>query len=161
MAYNALDVARFIINYGNEKGYSISNLKLQKILYFIQADFIAYSDKHEPCFNEEIEAWNFGPVIPEVYHEFKEFGSGRIPSIKKYIDLSKGIWDSKIKEFSNNIISEEDAKRIKGLVDQSSKYSATQLVEISHKQKPWKNAYQPYMNNIITKRSISKYFLED
>ena len=35
--YNVLDVCRHVINYSNEKDYGISNLKLQKILYFIQA----------------------------------------------------------------------------------------------------------------------------
>lgn len=34
----------------------------------------------QPCFKEEIEAWDFGPVVPEVYHEFKIFGSSDIPT---------------------------------------------------------------------------------
>ena len=38
--YNALDVSRYIINYSNDKNYGISNLKLQKILYFVQAYFL-------------------------------------------------------------------------------------------------------------------------
>ena len=39
--YNVLDVCRFIINHCDEKDYSLSNLKLQKILYFIQAYFLS------------------------------------------------------------------------------------------------------------------------
>ena len=75
--YNVLDVARYIIWYCKKKGYSISNLKLQKILYFVQAEFLV--SVGSPCFAEEIEAWDFGPVVPEVYHEFKIFGSADIP----------------------------------------------------------------------------------
>ena len=67
--YSAVDVARYIIWYCKRQGYSISNLKLQKILYFVQAEFLVNTGK--PCFSEEIEAWDFGPVVPEVYHEFK------------------------------------------------------------------------------------------
>ena len=63
--YSVLDVAKYVIFYSNEKKYDISNLKLQKILYFIQAEFLV--SENEPCFYEEIEAWNFGPVVPEVY----------------------------------------------------------------------------------------------
>ena len=66
--HSALDVARYIINYSNKKDYHISNLKLQKLLYFTQAYYLAFTDSHKPCFPERIEAWNFGPVVPEVYH---------------------------------------------------------------------------------------------
>ena len=38
--YSALDVARYIIWYCKKQGYSISNLKLPKILYFVQANFL-------------------------------------------------------------------------------------------------------------------------
>ena len=49
---------------------------MQKILYFIQAEFLV--SENEPCFYEEIEAWNFGPVVPEVYHVYKIFGGSNI-----------------------------------------------------------------------------------
>lgn len=52
--YNVLDVCRYVINYSNDKDYDISNLKLQKLLYFIQAYFLI--NKNETCFNETIEA---------------------------------------------------------------------------------------------------------
>lgn len=54
-----MDVARFIINYSNERDYSISNLKLQKLLYFVQAYYLTSTEEHEPCFKEDIEAWDF------------------------------------------------------------------------------------------------------
>ena len=62
--YKVLDICRHIINYSDEKGYGISNLKLQKVLYFIQAYFVCFTEKKEPCFEENIEAWEFGPVVP-------------------------------------------------------------------------------------------------
>ena len=54
--YNVLDICRYIINYSDDKGYGISNLKLQKVLYFIQAYFVSYTEKKEPCFIDEKEA---------------------------------------------------------------------------------------------------------
>ena len=75
--YDAVSIARFVINYSNKQEYGISNLKLQKIMYFIQAYFLITQDK--PCFSDDIEAWDFGPVVPAAYHEFKQFGSGNIP----------------------------------------------------------------------------------
>ena len=54
MGYNVLDVCRHVINYSNENDYGISNLKLQKVLYFIQAYFVTNKKDHAPCFDEKI-----------------------------------------------------------------------------------------------------------
>lgn len=142
--YSALLVARFAINHCNEIKTSISNLKLQKILYFIQADFLV--NKNEPCFYEEIEAWNLGPVVPEVYMAFKIYGSSNIPFQKDYTVMEA--------------ISKPDQIRIMNMTEKCSKYSTSALVDITHKQAPWRNAYQPYRSNIIEKESIKKYFSE-
>ena len=78
MIYDALTIAEYIIYFANLKKSPISNLKLQKILYFNQAEFLVM--KGVPCFNDEIEAWDFGPVVPKVYRKYKIYGSGDIPS---------------------------------------------------------------------------------
>ena len=49
MSYKVLDVCRHVINYSNEHDYGISNLKLQKVLYFIQAYFLTKKKDHTPC----------------------------------------------------------------------------------------------------------------
>lgn len=56
--YSVLDVARYVVARSNRAG-AISNLKLQKVLYFIQAEFLVVQNM--PCFAEQIEAWDFGP----------------------------------------------------------------------------------------------------
>ena len=50
--YNVLDIAKYVIYYCTKKGYLITNLKLQKILYFIQAIFLVNTGS--PCFKEEV-----------------------------------------------------------------------------------------------------------
>jgi len=136
----------------------ITNLKLQKLLYFIQAAFLALTESHLACFNEEIEAWNFGPVVPEVYQAFKRFGSSNIPYVDSYVCYKGDIWSSEVKKYSNDIIDYEDQKIIQSVVNMFSDYSATQLVEITHNQSPWKNTYEQNQNNIITKATIRSYF---
>lgn len=154
--YNVDDVARYVINYSNICDYSISNLKLQKILYFIQAKFLNENDY--PCFVEEIEAWSFGPVVPQVYREYKEYGAGHIPYIEKYYCFGAGLFDFQVKKYDDNIICNCDKEKINDMIDECSQYSATDLVNITHKQAPWVDAYVPYLNKIITKDSIKKYF---
>ena len=140
--YNVLDVARYIIWYCKKKGYSISNLKLQKILYFVQAEFLV--SVGSPCFAEEIEAWDVGPVVPEVYHEFKIFGSADIP---KFVCMN-----------ADEAILKKDKTMINEMVDQCGVYSASMLVEITHNQDPWLHAYERHCNNVIEKKAIKQYF---
>ena len=54
-------------------------------------------------------------------------------------------------------IQSEDRKLIDHTLEICSRYVTSQLVEISHKQAPWRNAYVPGMSNVITKNSILKY----
>lgn len=143
--YKALDVARYVILYCNRIGSSISNLKLQKVLYFIQAEFLVTINR--ACFKEEIEAWALGPVVPEVYHEFKVFGSSIIPAF--YVSF-----------FDERIINLEHRGLIEGIVDECKDYSASQLVDLTHKQSPWIDAYVKGQNNIIEKPAIREFFSE-
>lgn len=91
MSYNALDIAYYIINKCYEQDVSISNLKLQHTLYYIQEYFLKYKKKF--FFWNEIEAWQFGAVIPDVYYKFCGCGAMSltfcITQIKDIIVLTK------------------------------------------------------------------------
>lgn len=141
--YRALTIAEHIIYRCNKMGRPISNLKLQKIMYFVQAEFLVTTG--HVCFVEKIEAWDFGPVVPEVYHRYKVYGSASIP----YFEGSGG-----------RKISEKDIRIMDGIIDECAKYSASKLVEITHNQTPWKKAYRS-TNRIITPESIKHYFEEE
>lgn len=108
-----------------------------------------------PCFSDEIEAWDFGPVVPVVYRNFKEFGSNSIPKVTTVYDYEQETFIEYI-----DSIDELDKRLINAITDNMSKYSATRLVEITHNQAPWKKVYKPYMNNIISTDSIKECFEE-
>lgn len=140
--YSALDVAKYIIFYCKKNGYFVSNLKLQKLLYFVQAQFLVTLGTS--AFAEDIEAWDFGPVVPEVYRYFKIWGNSEIPNM-----------------FANEAdmkILKKDQKIIDEILNECAPCSANTLVKITHHQKPWINAYQRYCNNVITQKSIKEYF---
>ena len=75
MVYSAITLSNYIINKCTEDGQPISNLQLQKILYYIQRDSLR---KGAPAFDDVIEAWQFGPVVPNVYYIFCGFGAMKI-----------------------------------------------------------------------------------
>lgn len=157
MKYGAIDVSRHIINYSNEKAYGVSNLKLQKLLYFTQAYFLIKTG--DICFSDRIEAWDLGPVVPVAYREYKLFGSGNIPTITHVIEKdSENIWNSKVISFADSTILASDKELIDSVVDKFSEYSASDLVGLTHRQQPWIDAYSPHRNNEITREAIEDYF---
>ena len=157
--YSVLDISRFVINYCDDKDYNLSNLKLQKILYFIQAFFLCDDKFLKPCFEETIEAWDFGPVVPEAYHEYKCFGNTNIPKVVSYIEYdASDFWKSKVVPFDDSMIAPEDKEIICKLVDKFAKYSTTSLVNITHRQSPWRDAYAQGRGSTITHEAIRSYF---
>ena len=74
----AQTVADYFLTLGDpEVGDGISNMKIQKLLYYAQGIHLAIAN--EPLFDDPIEAWRFGPVVPDVYHRFKTHGFESVP----------------------------------------------------------------------------------
>lgn len=78
MAYKALEVAKYIVTKCCIENCPVTNLQIQKILYYIQRDFLKNG---AVAFDDDIEAWQFGPVVPEVYYYFCGNGSMRILTV--------------------------------------------------------------------------------
>lgn len=79
---NVQDVAKFFIGLANDQanndqGDLMTNLRLQKLLYFAQGWHLARYGK--PLFDDEIDAWTYGPVVPSVYNAYKQHGRDGIP----------------------------------------------------------------------------------
>ena len=143
--YSAENVAKHFIYLASQslvgdKGEreGITNLKLQKILYFAQAYFL--SKLSRPLFNENIEAWEYGPVVPTVYRKYSKHGSETILSEK-----------------DEDTISDEDKVNLKRIWELFGGYSARRLVDIAHAHSPWKDAYASH-NKVISHKSISEYY---
>src|SRR6185436_14342411 len=74
--YTALDVAQYILHIANHEGQSLDPLKLGKLVYYVQSWSLVF--KGETIFDEVIEAWTHGPVVEQVYQEYREFGFTKI-----------------------------------------------------------------------------------
>lgn len=80
MVYKAIEIAKYIINKCTNDQHPISNLQLQKILYYIQKAFL---ENNLIAFYDDFEAWQFGPVVPTVYYLYCGFGAS---NIRKHYD---------------------------------------------------------------------------
>lgn len=140
MSYSALEIAKYVINHEHDNGREISNLRLQKLLYFVQAKILV--ETGNPCFEDEMEAWEYGPVVPTVYEVYKRYGS--LPISGKQ-NLS-GIIDSEIEKYIGEIL------------DYFSNTPTFELVQITHNQTPWIEAKNKGLHSCISVVSIKKFF---
>jgi uncharacterized phage-associated protein len=121
MAHKAIDIAKTLISFANpEYGDFFSNLKIQKLLYYAQGLSLALHQK--PLFDEKIVAWQYGPVVEEVYHEFKQY-NGAIPPFEDY---------------KSDFLTKEEIELLKEVYDVFGQFSATKLVEMTHSETPWR-----------------------
>ncbi len=125
----------------------ITHLKLQKLLYYAQGVFVAITGNR--LFNEDIEVWQHGPVVAEVYDEFKKFGRDNIA-----IKMSERRQDI-IRNIENN---REVSEILNMVYDNFAIYTAWQLREMSHvKNGPWDKAVSEG-KTIINIEDIRRYF---
>jgi uncharacterized phage-associated protein len=140
MAVPVNDVAEFIIF----KSTSISNLKLQKLLYYVQGWHLGL--KGTPLFNESIQAWVHGPVVPMMFQRYKICGWNSIPRASAPPALPLA-----------------ESRHIDEVLGKYGKYAADQLERLSHSESPWIDARKglgPYdpSNAVITHASMRDYF---
>ncbi len=120
--YSALQIARYFVKSSTPKD-KLTNLKLQKILYFAQGWHLANFDR-EPLFGDTIEAWKYGPAIASVYHKYKNYG--RLPIDKK------DITEAEIEK-----IDKDTREFLDEVWNVYKKYSGADLVFATHQEKPW------------------------
>lgn len=118
--YSVDEVADTLIALARGQGIVVSNLKLQKLMYYAQAWNLVF--KNKPLFNEEIQAWVHGPVVPSLFRRFRENRWSPIESEVHPID------DQELREFLNKILKAYG------------QYGPSQLEELTHLEEPWKIA---------------------
>ncbi len=140
-------IAKYIIWLYQQAAEKITNLLLQKMCYYAQAWHLA--NFHKPLFEEDFEAWIYGPVCHQLYRAYRKFG-------KDGIEIS-------IDQNELTQISEDDKQYLKEVVAAYSKFSAIELMLMSHEEAPWQNARKGIAAdqqcfNVISKEEIEQYF---
>ena len=134
-ALKAMDIANdFISRYGAD--LYLTNLKLNKLVYYTQVESLRETGK--PLFTDTVEAWDYGPVEPEVYRSFKLFGDGHIQT-----PLGAYTTDT----YTNRIVDT--------VVEKYGYLTAFDLVNYSHRNGgAWKMVYDGSRNKPISIKTI-------
>lgn len=150
---DAMDIASFIISIK-----PMSHLKLQKILYLTYATFLM--KYREALFKDSIVSYRYGPVVDTVYHNFKKYGAEEITDKEKYsFFLKNESMPALYARFSNSEMGTKVINTIVETVNKYDKYTASQLVNITHSENsPWSRSYSENNQNIpITDDVILNY----
>ena len=124
MAYNVTDIANELLRKAaeNSGGDLLTNMKLQKLLYYEQGFHLAYFNA--PLFDAPIEAWQYGPVVPIVYNQYKSNGRVGIEPVASTFTFinpkEKALFDEVYRVYSA--------------------YSAIGLMEMTHSETPWRTS---------------------
>jgi uncharacterized phage-associated protein len=141
--FSALLIASQFINLASELDENdLTNLKLQKLLYFAQGKYLAQTSTR--LFQEDIEAWKLGPVVKDVYHAFKSCGAFPIT-----------VFDMKTE---TKDLTPDALEFIKGIWSEYGKFAASYLVDLTHKTgTPWYESYKKG-DTVIPDGKMIEYF---
>ncbi|MDR0919644.1 MAG: DUF4065 domain-containing protein [Oscillospiraceae bacterium] len=138
------DVAKYFVNINSDTDGDVSNMNLQKLLYYAQGRHLAKTG--HSLFNENIEPWQHGPVVREIYHKYKANESNPIPPEE---------------DFNYDAFTIEELTTLVNVEKDYGKYSALTLRNKSHAENsPWAVANEKN-SNIIPTESIKEYFSEN
>ena len=136
---NAIDVANVFLKLSEpESGDALTNLKLQKLVYYVQGFHLAIYDK--PIFEESILHWEHGPVVKELYEAFKQYGSDTVPVPA---------------EVNADALTDEQVKLIEEVNSVYGQFSAWKLRDMTHAESPWLSTSK---DEVITPEILTPFF---
>lgn len=136
-----MDVAAWFIarvNADEEYGENITNLRLQKLVYYAQGFSLAWYG--QPLFDDAIEAWAHGPVVPRLYDRYEHYGAQPIPTPPNF-DLSD--------------IDERVVELLEEVYQTYGQFSALGLRNLTREEAPWRNTPR---SGVITHEAMKEFF---
>lgn len=143
--YKASDIAKWFVAWAENIDAEVSNLKVQKLLYYAQGHRLA--EAGAPLFDDRIQAWAHGPVVPTVYHDLKRYGSNPIDPDETLTE-----------EFSWDDFHDVEPFLLK-IWDRYGSLAAWALRERTHREAPWIDSFsEEAWNSTITNEKLRTFF---
>ena len=156
----AMDVADEIITLAQKENNPVSNLMLQKVMYFLNA--VSLLKRNKPLVSDQnFEKWDYGPVIHSVYSEYSFNGANSIlrpVNHQNVIVNDQDFFEVKNNKFDENYFKENnpnDYRFIKNNLNLFLNYSSSFLVKKSHQEPQWADKTVLDYENELTKKYYS------
>ena len=154
MTYPTEAVANYFLERARASGEDISPMKLQKLVYYAHGWHLGILG--EPLIDEQVEAWQFGPVIRSLYHEFKDFGNQPIDRLATQ-GAGSGFSEPRI---PNDPGSTRDI--LEKVYESYVRFSASRLSMMTHAPgTPWSRTVEQYGGNLPRGTDIPHSLIQD
>jgi uncharacterized phage-associated protein len=162
MPFNATTVANEFLKIARDKGEAITSMKLQKLVFYAHGWSLALAN--EPLICNRIEAWDYGPVIPDLYQVFKVYGNEPItaPAQEWVVRDKKMVLITPMLETCPEEIERMGAQKIIARVwQQYGRFTAARLSNATHAPgTPWAQVYKSGERNILIPNPVIKTYFE-
>lgn len=157
----AMLVADYIIEKANKLGKPITNLKLQKMMFFLNVQYLLKYNKSLITDNK-FEKWPYGPVVKQVYNQYSKFGADVIKKVPDFFYMVQKDKEYEIKTYSfhENDLDKSYRNFIDENIDMFIDKPVFKLVGESHKDPQWQNKSCPYYddNELVKYYSQNKFW---
>lgn len=127
-------IANELLDLAEDAGLGIDPLQIQKIVYLVQGWTLGLTG--EQLFREAIEAWEYGPVVPELYHSVKLFGASQIKGrLKDYDYAQRRVVTARA------VLDKTEGEIVRAVWKKYGTWSGPQLISLTHQHhSPWRQA---------------------
>lgn len=131
------DVAKYIGLSLISKGLSVSPLKLQKMLYYLQSWFMVFFGRDNTLFDDVPQAWVNGPVYPAVFYAYKDKTASMCDHLQ-VSDFGDNDADTMLGDISRVLaFSHDEVHLIESVILLYGSKSQNELIFLSHSELPW------------------------
>ncbi len=146
MVYSVIDVANKFIDLA-KKDNCLTNMQLQKMVYIAHGFNLALRDTK--LYYEDTRAWNFGPVVPELYKELQKYGSSEVTEKIESDNL-------------NDKFDKGSSAIIQAVYNNYKQYSGMQLSDLTHQDgTPWRETWGYNQYGVIPADDIYKFYKDN
>lgn len=154
--HSSLSIANEFLRRAYDERRELTHMQLQKLVYLAHGWTLAVTGKD--LIEEEIEAWEYGPVIRRLYDALRRYGSQAVTQLIRWGDdlpYPSGNYGEAKAELSN-----DEQALVDKVWETYRGYKAFQLSALTHADRtPWTNIYKPGQNKVIGPKDIRSYFV--
>lgn len=146
MVYSIINIANKFIDLSGEN--HLTNMQLQKLAYIAHGFNLAL--RNTKLYHEDTRAWDFGPVVPELYEKLMKYGSGKITEKINGAEIEQGDFDK------------DSSEIISAVYENYKQYSGGQLSDLTHqKGTPWSLTWGRNKYGVIPADDICEFYKDN
>lgn len=140
--YNCFDIAKEFLLFAEKENKSIDTMKLLKLTYIAHGWYLGFYGK--PLFSNEVQAWKYGPVIPDLYYVIKRYGTGAVN-----IDI--------VSLYAEHTVNKQDSDFLRDIWNTYKDKSGVELSARTHRENtPWYQVHKMDTKNTVIDNAVIK-----